>query len=321
MKVEALLLLPLIPMIGGVVATRLWVKQREAGTIAQRLARWMPESGLVQKTPHTVLKKKEWDAIAPSKQFLLNISGLELLRKLLIESGQEGDFPKVITLVIALLISPPLIAFALGFNILIAQLIAVILCLMTIAALKVKAEALRTKFCEQLPDAIDLMVAVLRSGHSISQAVQAVAQEIPDPCGEEHRSILHRMNLGQPLSQALVLSARRFQSYELDLLRRAVAIQSEVGGSLAELLDKTNSTLRQRLKLVRQLKVLTAQSRLSAQIVGALPIILAFVLNYLNPGYLQILIQDPLGRALLTTAIVLEIFGIFIMNRMSTMRI
>ncbi len=83
----------------------------------------------------------------------------------------------------------------------------------------------------------------------------------------------------------------------------------------------TNDTLRQRLKLARQLKVVTAQSRLSAQIVGLLPIILAVGLNSLSPGYMQLLIQDKLGQALLTASILLELIGLFIMQKMSTMKV
>src|SRR5208283_3769961 len=114
-----------------------------------------------------------------------------------------------------------------------------------------------------------------------------VSNEAPNPCGQEFDAIFHRMNLGQPLSEALAISARSFHSYELELMQKAIAIQAEVGGSLAELLEKTNATLRQRLKLSRQLKVITSQSRLSAQIVGVLPVVLAIGLNILSPGYLQ----------------------------------
>jgi tight adherence protein B len=316
-RTDLLLAILSVPTIGGIVATRIWVKQRDEGAIAQRLSSWMPSA--INEAPQTVLKRNEW--AAPSKQFLLTITGFQTLRTLLIEAGTEDDLVRLITSTCTLLLLPPLLAFAFGLNVFFALAAGIVLALIPSLVLKYKAAALRSKFCEQLPDAIDLMVAVLRSGHSVSQAVQAVGQEIPDPCGAEHRSILHRMNLGQPLSEALVISSRRFKSYELDLLRRAVAIQSEVGGSLAELLDKTNFTLRQRLKLVRQLKVLTSQSRLSAQIIGALPILLAFVLNYLSPGYMQILFQDQLGRTLLTVAILLEVAGIFIMNRMSTMKV
>jgi tight adherence protein B len=145
--------------------------------------------------------------------------------------------------------------------------------------------------------------------------------EIPKPCGEEFEAILHRMNLGQPLADSLVLSARNFKSYELDLLRRAVSIQSEVGGSLAELLEKTNSTLRQRLRLVRQLKVVTAPSRLSANIIGLLPVVLAVGLNFISPGYMDILLADRLGQMMLVGVVILEVVGIMVMRRMSTMKV
>jgi tight adherence protein B len=165
------------------------------------------------------------------------------------------------------------------------------------------------------------MVAVLRSGHSVSQAIRSVAQEVPNPCGQEFALIFQRMNLGQRLPDALVLSSRRFRSYELDLMQRAVSVQVEVGGSLADLLEKTNLTLRQRLKLARQLKVITSQGRLSAWIVGMLPIVLAVALNFMNPGYLQLLVQDKIGQGLLCLAVALELVGVFILRRMSTMKV
>jgi tight adherence protein B len=118
-----------------------------------------------------------------------------------------------------------------------------------------------------------------------------------------------------------MVSAKRFQSYELDLMRKAVAIQNEVGGSLAELLDKTNHTLRERLKQAKQLKVITAQSRLSAGIVGLLPIVLAIGLNIMSPGYLNMLVEDPMGRLLLCASIFLELLGVYVMKKMSTMKI
>jgi tight adherence protein B len=211
-------------------------------------------------------------------------------------------------------------AIAVGANLLIAAAAAVVMALIPLIYLRARAQSRRSKLSEQLPDAIDLMVAVLRSGHSVPESVRAVAYEIPNPCGEEFREILQRMNLGQSLCEALVSSTRRFRSFELDLIRRAVGIQAEVGGSLAELFEATNSTLRGRLKLARQLKVITAQSRLSAYIVGCLPLVLAVALNALSPGYLQVLVDDPTGRALLALALTLEFLGVLVMYRMSAAR-
>jgi tight adherence protein B len=141
------------------------------------------------------------------------------------------------------------------------------------------------------------------------------------PLGPEFMSVFQRMNLGQPLPEALSYSVEKFQSYELDLIKRAVAIQSEVGGSLAELLDKTNQSLRQRLKLVRQVRVLTTQSRLTAVIVGILPVVLALALETISPGYLSPLTESDIGRVLIGLAVLLEILGLLVMRRMASIKV
>jgi tight adherence protein B len=319
MKTEILLALISVPVIGGVVITRLRFKRLERGTIASRLARWAPQSNL-STGPLTLLKKTDRTP-DEKRHFEFEIPGIDALKSLLLEAGMEDRSSLLITMSLGLLVLPLFMAAMLDWNLLLALAVGLVLAMIPIVVVKVKAEARRTKFCEQLPDAIDLIVAVLRSGHSVSQAVKAVGQEIAKPCGEEFEAILQRMNLGQPLSESLVFSARRFKSYELDLMRRAVGIQAEVGGSLAELLDKTNGTLRERLKMARQLKVITAQSRLSALIVGMLPVILAGALNFISPGYLQLLMNDNVGQILLCGAVVLEVVGVLVMRKMSTMRI
>ena len=317
MNTTLLLSILAVPLVSGIVGTRIWVKRREHGTISSRLARWASQP--IVTTSRTLLKRPQWSSL--DWQFLQNSPTINFLKTLLDQAGLENKLNDYLILIATLLLAPVLIALIFELNAAVAFVFGLILAAGAIVSLSIKANALRTKFCEQLPDAIDLIVAVLRSGHSIPQAVKAVSQEIPAPCGLEFQTILHRMNLGQPLSQALILSAKRFRSYELDLIRRAVAIQAEVGGSLAELLDKTNSTLRERLKLARQLKVVTAQSRLSAQIIGLMPVILAIGLNFITPGYLQYLISDKLGQALVGGALLLEMLGLIIMNRMSTMKV
>lgn len=179
---------------------------------------------------------------------------------------------------------------------------------------------LRTKFQEQLPDGIDLMISVLKSGHSVPQSVRSVSREMANPLGHEFALVLQRMNLGQPLSEALLSSTQKYGSSELDLISRAVSIQAEVGGSLSELLEKTNNTLRQRLKLKRQVRVLTSQSRLTGIIVGMLPIVLAVALECLSPGYLAPLFETDNGKGLLALAIFLQALGIFLMKKMTEVK-
>lgn len=311
-----------IPVVAGASGTWLWARHKERVNVASRLSELnIAASTELVPPPATLLKKNDWLASHFNIDLLSGLPGFQNLKQLVSDSIPQEKLPDFAAIVLTLLFCPLFIAAFKGCDISIGFVAGIILSPLPFLFLKIRMNAQRAKFSEQLPDAVDLMVAVLRSGHSVAQAVQAVANEIANPCGQEFASVLHRLDLGQPLTEALTISARHFHSYELDLMRRAVAIQAEVGGSLAELLDKTNNTLRERLKLARQLKVVTAQSRLSAYIVGMLPIVLAFVLNFLNPGYLQTLVQDQVGRILLFAAIGLEIAGIVIMQRMSTMKV
>lgn len=320
MPIDLLLALLGVSVLGGLLATRIWARRRQKNLIARRLMRWA-ETGLAHKWPVDLLKAPDLAASSGAVKLLRVAPSVEAVQSLLTEAGYEGSFPQFAAVTFSLLIFPPLIAFAFGFELAGSALAGVLLAFVPLAYLKWRAVARRTKFSEQLPDAIDLMVSVLRSGHSIPQAVKAVAEEVSSPCGLEFDAILRRMNLGQPLPEAMSNSSQRFRSYELDLIRRAVSIQAEVGGSLAELLEKTNITLRQRLKLVRQVRVVTAQSRLTALIVGLLPFFLAIMLNIMSPGYLQPLLEEGLGRTLLILALSLQVIGLLIMKRLSTMRV
>ncbi len=216
---------------------------------------------------------------------------------------------------------PALGAYIVGLPELFSMALAVLFLFLPITCLIVIGRRRRGRFIDQLPDAIDLMVSVLRSGHSVAQAVRSVGKESAVPLGQEFSHVLQRINLGQPFSEALNNTVTKYNSEELDLIRRAITIQAEVGGSLAELLDKTNLTLRQRLKLKRQVRVLTSQSRLTGIIVGLLPIVLATALEFLSPGYLDPLFSNELGRMLLALAVVLEIIGVVLITKMAEVKV
>jgi len=310
----------LVSLVGGFVVTKLWVGRRQRGLLLSRLSRYMTEKRQPQ-VPPTLIKTAGDSGIASLERLFRAVPGSELLNNLIAQAGFPGKLGELFWLCLGLFGLPVLVAFSLGLDILPTLLLAVPLSFTPIFVLVTLSAQRRRKFSEQLPNAIDLITSTLRSGHSVPLAIRAVAEEIPSPCGSEFDQVMRRMNLGQPLAEALFYSSVRYSSYELDLIRRAVAIQAEVGGSLAELLDKTNSTLRQRLKLVRQVRVLTAQSRLTALIVGLMPFALALFLQYMSPGYLNPLVQSDLGRILLMVAVVLQVVGLIIMKKLSTIKV
>lgn len=318
MGLEVIALCLALSLILGVAGARISSRSRERKQVRKRLDFFLDQK--TSKGQPVNLLKRRLEAVgnSPSAWFEAKKQNLDQACEM-IGWGESTDILLQISML--LFFAPVIVTVGLSFEIIIGLLIGITLSTLPYFVLMIKVANLRRKFTTQLPDAIDLMVSVLRTGHSIPRAIQTVSQEVPSPCGAEFKTVLHRMNLGQPLSEALARSCVRFASYELDLIRRAVAIQMEVGGSLAELLDKTNYTLRQRIKLSRQVNVLTSQSRLTAIIVGLLPVVMAIVLNAVNPGYLDPLFQKDMGKALLLVAVGLQVLGIFLMRKLSTIKV
>ena len=315
-----LLTILFLSVIGGVIVAKMQNRRKKTNLIRERLELAFSQSTV--KEPSAVNLRKVKDEHTSIKAFSF-LSSIKRSIKLQCEiAGLPDGYEKIKQLAFLLLLTPVILSIAFDIEPLYYGIAAgLLLVSIPFVMLRIKVEKTKQKFKTQLPEAIELIVSVLKTGHSIPRAIQTVSEEIPAPLGTEFREVHQRLNLGQQLSEALNITTTKYDSYELDLIRRAVSIQSEVGGSLAELLDKTNSTLRQRIKLARHVRVLTSQSRLTAIIVGLLPLILATALNYLSPGYLDPLITKETGRLLLIFAVALEIVGIFIMRKMSVIKV
>ncbi len=313
---EATVLFSLVTVIlgAGMLATRWWTRRRERALVKTRLFD-------ILGRPPAPAKLDEPDMDSWANRLLQRAAVFTRLNELIVRSGATVTAGGVLLFMLALLALPLAIAFVFDLFLPVAVLVGAVLACAPVAFLLGLAQGRRGKFCEQLPDAIDLMISVLRSGLSVPQAVRAVGEEMPAPCGAEFAEVAQRMNLGQTLPDALAYSVERYQSFELDLIARATSIQLEVGGSLAELFDKTNATLRQRLKLKRQVRVLTAQSRLSGVIIAIMPFIIAVGFQIISPGYLRPLFETNVGRMFLTAAIVLQVIGILIIKRLSTFKV
>ncbi len=142
------------------------------------------------------------------------------------------------------------------------------------------------KFETQLPDTLGLWVNALRSGYSVLQAMEAIARDAPEPTATEFKRVVQEVQLGIDLEDALEHLLERVESEDLDLVVTAVNIQREVGGNLAEILDVISVTIRERIKLKGEIRVLTAQGRVTGYLISFLPIGLALLLNAINPTYM-----------------------------------
>ncbi|MFC5475287.1 type II secretion system F family protein [Paraherbaspirillum soli] len=174
---------------------------------------------------------------------------------------------------------------------------------------------------EQLPAALDLMSRALRAGHAFSSALQMVGDEMPDPIGSEFRTVFDEVNYGIPMQDALKSLSTRVPGTDVGYFVVAVLIQRETGGSLAELLGSIASIVRERFKLFGQIKVLSAEGRLSAWILSLLPVGLAAVLQVVNPDFLKVLWTDPIGRQMLGVVAVMMVVGVLWMRKLIRIRV
>lgn len=149
------------------------------------------------------------------------------------------------------------------------------------------------KLRSQLPDAFDLMARVVRAGQTINQAIMAVADEFPKPIAEEFSYCFEQQNLGLSPETAVRDLARRTGVLELRIFVTALIVQQQTGGNLAEIIDKLSNLIRQRFRIMGQIKTLTAEGRFQAMILIALPILLFFTLLLLNPEYEMQLLEHP----------------------------
>ena len=178
-----------------------------------------------------------------------------------------------------------------------------------------KRKRRKEEFESLLPEAIDLMTNALKSGFSLESALSMVAKEIPDPLGIEFAIAAEEQSLGESLSDALSNMEKRVESEDLGLFVTALLIQKKTGGNLAEILEKIGSTIRERFRLRREVKIFTAHGRLSGFTLVLLPIIMAGVILLMNPGYLKVLLVEKIGNYLLGAAIAMQIIGIWIIKR------
>lgn len=180
------------------------------------------------------------------------------------------------------------------------------------------------RFSDQLPDMLNLMVNGLRAGYSTMQAMEAVSKELPSPISDEFRRVVQEMQLGVPMERALDNLYRRVPSEDLDLVITAVNVQREVGGNLAEILDTISFTIRERLRIKGEIRVLTSQVMYSGRFLAVLPVILSVILWLVNRPYMMEFFKPEsriCGLGMLGCGGAMIISGYFVMNKIADINI
>jgi len=177
------------------------------------------------------------------------------------------------------------------------------------------------RFERQFPDALDMLTNALRAGMALNGAIQVVAEESPDPVGKEFAILFEENRLGLDMKEALRKLGERVDSAELNLFVTATILQRETGGNLVEVLEGTAAVIRDRFRILGDVRTLTAQARLSGMVLTVLPLVMAGIILTVAPDYLKGLMADPLGRYLIGLAVSLQVIGFFVMRRIVDIKV
>ncbi len=171
------------------------------------------------------------------------------------------------------------------------------------------------KFEEQFPEALDLLSRAIRAGHAFQTAMGMVADELPDPIGPEFKKMFEQQNYGLPLRDALNLLPERVPLMDVHFFVTAVLIQRDTGGNLSEILDNLARVVRERFKILRQVRVHTAHGRLTGYVLLALPGALGIALSMLNRNHMAPLFREQIGQQMLIGGAIMQVIGYFWIKR------
>jgi tight adherence protein B len=179
----------------------------------------------------------------------------------------------------------------------------------------------QTLFDEQLPDALTMIARSLRAGHSLLGAIELISQEMPEPTGGLFKIAYDQQRLGMGITDSLQTLLEKVDSMDLNFFVTIIRINNETGGNLAEILDKLADTVRSRLQVRLQVKVYSAQGRMSGYILSALPVVVFVVFYFLSPGYVNVFFTERICQFALIGALVAQFAGFLIIRKIVDIRI
>jgi tight adherence protein B len=176
-------------------------------------------------------------------------------------------------------------------------------------------------FAAQLPDALELVARALRAGHSLAAGMHVVAEEMPSPIAQEFGRVYEEQNLGIPIEDSMNSMCGRVPNLDLRFFVTSVAIQRQTGGDLAEILDKIGYVVRERYRILGQVKALTAEGRLSGVVLIALPFALFVFMLHIKPDYVSMLWTHPLGIKMSVVALIMQILGAIVIKKIVDIKV
>jgi tight adherence protein B len=268
------------------------------------------------------LRKKELLSAVPwMNRWLMKMEVAPRLHTLLYQSGLKWTAGSLILMSIGCLVIPSFLLYSRTGVFVFAVLIGTLTSLVPLAFVFQKRNQRFQQIEHELPESLDLMVSALRAGHSLVAALRLVAYESPEPISGEFRICFDEQNYGLELRTAMENLVNRVPLQDLRIVVTAILIQKESGGNLAEVLDKASYVIRERFRLKQQVRVHTAQGRLTGWILSFLPIVLGICLYLINPENMSVLWTRPIGVKLLYLSAGMTVTGALIIRKIVNMEV
>lgn len=320
------LIFMMLPLVGGaLIALGIFqiamdLRQRPQRRVLERL-----QGQAVKRRPEqdtlSILKQQRKDTGGALEQFVRNLSIVPRLQKVIDQADLPWSASRVLLNLVGVGLAGVGVAQLLRWGIVKGLCLGAALVVLPLLWIQFKKRRRLNRLVEQLPDVFQLMSQALRAGHSLASGIQLVSEQLSDPAATEFARIFHEQNLGIKVEEALQNFADRVDILDVRYFVTAVLIQRQTGGDLAEVLEKISSIIQDRLNLFGQVRALTAEGRLSAMVLLALPIGLFFVMLGLNREYAMTLINDPTGRYMLYTGAVMQIMGWAMMKKITNIKV
>ena len=295
-------------------------RNQESDRLRQRL-RVVSPKGERSQTINIVRKSRVLSNVLWLDSLLRNIPFLQKIDRILLQSNLQ--YPLGVFFLSSILLA----FFGYGVtsyitgNTLFSVLAAVVLSIIPFFCILMKRNFRMKKFEKQLPGALDMVARSLKAGHAFTGGLQMVAEEFDDPIGGEFAIVIEEFNFGVGIKEALIKLTERIDCPDLKFLTIAVTIQRETGGDLAEILENIASLIRERFKLHDKILTLSGEGRISAKVLIAIPFGLGIWFYLSNPGYIKILLFDPIGQKLIFIAVIMMAVGIFTMKKLISIKV
>ena len=271
--------------------------------------------------PNDILKRELLSDIPALSRILAALPIITRLQLLLLQADVDMQVAAFLLIVVSL----ALLAFAVSLVLLLPWVSVLALVAGAVFApfmvLMYKRSKRFSRFEEQFPEAIELLARAIRAGHGVTTAFSLIADEMPKPVADEFRIMHQQQSLGLPIREALVNMATRVPLPDVRIFVTVLQIQKDTGGNLGEILDNLSGVVRERFKIFREVRVLTAEGRLSMYFLVGMPIFVGFAMYFLNPENMDILFTTPIGQKMLLVTGIMEILGYLIIRKMVRIKV